>query len=522
MLGTLDTQFSGLRADSGSRETESVSPASGDAFNGIKTAIEWARLAQPEWSARSLDERYRLVAKAARAMLRDRATVLKLAKAEMGKHEVEGAFTEALGPLDTVRAWHRLVAECAVERVRLNPLGFPGKRAQIELVPRGVVGVIAPWNYPVAGLYRSVFPALLTGNTVIVKPSEQTPRTSAWFVDHLAELLPLGVAQVVQGGPAVGQALVESGIDACVFTGSVSAGGSVRRRCAELGIPASIEMGGKDAAIVLADCDLEQTAAGVTQWALSNSGQACGAIEVAYVQEEIADAFVASLTRAWSRLRTGPGAPDIEIHPLARAEQLAVVEEHVADALARGARLICGGKKTGEGLAYPPTLLDHCTPAMKVVREETFGPVLAVVRVRGAAEAERLVNASAYGLGASIWSRDVARAERVGSRLDVGVVTVNSHAFTGAVPGLAWSGTRATGYGVANSRWSLLTFCRPKTVAVDRSGRPDPYWMPFDAELGRLADALSEVQLGQLKNAWRIPGLLRRRARALKAFWRGR
>lgn len=521
MLSPLDTDVSGRQAARDQREPEAAPPVSGTSVSGLETAVGWARLAQPEWAARSLDERYRLMTRAARAMLRDRATVLRLAKAEMGKHEVEGAFTEALGPLDTVRAWRRVVAQNQLEQVRLNPLGFPKKRAHVELVPRGLVGVIAPWNYPVAGLYRSVFPALLTGNAVLVKPSEQTPRTSAWFVEHLAQVLPLGIAQVVQGGPDVGQALLESGIDACVFTGSVRAGGSVRRRCAELGIPASVEMGGKDAAIVLGDCDLEHTVAGVTQWALSNSGQACGAIEVAVVQDEIADAFVAALSRAWARLRTGPGAPDIEIHPLARAEQLAVVEEHVADALARGARLVCGGLRTGDGLAYPPTLLDHCTSAMQVVREETFGPVLAVVRVRGAAEAERLVNTSAYGLGASIWTRDEARGRRLAERLEVGVVTINGHSFTGAVPELPWSGTRATGYGVANSRWSLLTFCRPKTVAVDRGGRPEPYWMPFDAELGRLADALSELQLGNWRDAWRIPLALRRRARVLQRFWRG-
>jgi acyl-CoA reductase-like NAD-dependent aldehyde dehydrogenase len=459
------------------------------------------------------------MASACRAMLRDRATVLALVKAEMGKHEVEGLFTEALGPLDTLNGWRRLIAGAQNERVRLSPFGFPGKSAHVELVPRGLIGVIAPWNYPVAGLYRSVFPALLSGNAVIVKPSEQTPRTSEWFINHLSQELPLGLSQVVQGGPSAGEALLGSGIDACVFTGSPRAGASVRRRCAELGIPASVEMGGKDAAIVLADCDLERAIAGVTQWALSNSGQACGAIEVAYVQEDIADAFVAGLASAWARLRTGPGAPDVEIHPLGRAEQLAIVEDHVADALARGARLVCGGRRTGSALGYPPTLLDHCTSAMKVVRDETFGPVLAVVRVRGAAEAERLVNTSAYGLGASIWSRDVARARRLAERLDVGVVTINNHAFTGAVPALPWSGTRATGYGVANSRWSLLTFCRPKTVAVDRSSRPDPYWMPFDVDLGKFADALSELQLGHFRDALKLPGLLRRRARTLRKFW---
>jgi acyl-CoA reductase-like NAD-dependent aldehyde dehydrogenase len=522
MTGISEVEGSGRQTDPETQPSNTSSPELPRFFNEIVTAMKWARLAQPEWAARSLHERYGLVAKAARAMLRDRATALRLAKEEMGKHEVEGVFTEALGPLDVLRGWRRLIQRNLVEAVPLNPLGFPHKSAQVELVPRGIVGIIAPWNYPIAGLYRSVFPALLTGNAVIVKPSEQTPRTTQWFIDHLAQVLPLGVAQIVQGGPAAGSALVDGGIDACVFTGSVRSGASVRQRCSERGIFASIEMGGKDAAIVLADCDLERTLAGITQWALSNSGQACGAIEVAYVQEEIADTFVAGLARAWAHLRTGPGARDIEIHPLAKAEQLAIVEEHVADALARGARLVCGGERTGAGLGYPPTLLDCCTEAMKVVHDETFGPVLAVVRVRGTAEAVRHVNASPYGLGASIWTRDLARARRLAERLDVGVVTINNHAFTGAIPGLPWSGTRATGYGVANSRWSLLTFCRPKTVAVDRGRRPDPYWMPFDLDLGRLGDALSEIQLGRVRDAWQIPGLLRRRARTLSRFWRGR
>jgi acyl-CoA reductase-like NAD-dependent aldehyde dehydrogenase len=488
----------------------------------LSSALQWARLAQPEWAGRTLEQRSGALERACQAMLRDRATVLRLAKAEMGKHEAEGIFTEALGPLDTLSAWKRVIAEAWSRDVPLNRLSFPAKQARVDLVPRGVVGVTAPWNYPVAGLYRSVFPALLTGNAVVVKPSEYTPRTSAWLIEHLAREVPHGIVQVVQGGPSVGAALVESGIDACVFTGSISSGAKVRIRCAELGIPASVEMGGKDAAIVLADCDLERTVAGLTQWALSNSGQACGAIEVAYVQAEIADELVERLQRAWSRLRTGPGAEDVEIHPIAHQAQLEVIEAHVADALAKGARLLCGGQRTGNGLGFPPTLLDRCTDAMSVVRDETFGPVLAVVSVSGAAEAVERVNASRYGLGASIWTRDTARAERLSERLDVGVVTINNHAFTGAIPALPWSGTRATGYGVANSTWSLLTFCRPKTITTDRGRRPDPYWMPFDRDLKQLGELLADVQLRRWREAWKLPLLLRRRIRRIRAFFEAR
>jgi acyl-CoA reductase-like NAD-dependent aldehyde dehydrogenase len=402
--------------------------------------------------------------------------------------------------------------------VRLNPISFPRKAAWIDFVPRGVVGVIAPWNYPVAGLYRSVFPALLTGNGVVLKPSEYTPRTSAWLIERLAAELPDGLARVVQGDGAAGAALVAAGIDACVFTGSPRTGRLVRVQCAERGIPSSIEMGGKDAAIVLADCDLPRTVAGITHWALSNAGQACGAIEIAYVDERIADAFVAALKSAWTRLRVGVRGADVA--PLANQRQFDVVVSHVEDARARGAVVVCGGAPTGQGLGYAPTVLDRCDERMKVVRDETFGPVLAVVRVAGAAEAVRLVNAARYGLGASIWSRDVARAERLAERLDVGVVNVNNHSFTGAIPSLPWSGTRETGYGVANGPESLATFARPRVVVVDRSTSPELFWMPFDEGLLELGDTLADAQLLRLERAWRLPALMRRRIRKVRDFFR--
>jgi acyl-CoA reductase-like NAD-dependent aldehyde dehydrogenase len=453
-------------------------------------------------------------------MLADRAAVLALVKSEMGKHYTEGLFTEGLGPLEVLSAWRGVIAPQLSHRVHLNPIMFAHKRARWDLVPRGVIGVIAPWNFPVAGLYRSVFPALLTGNAVIVKPSEYTPRSSSWLVDHLARYLPLGAVQALTGDGSVGAQLINAGIDACVFTGSVKTGAEVRLRCAELGIFVSAEMGGKDAAIVLSDCNLPRTVAGITQWALSNAGQACAALEIAYVEDRIADDFVRRLQRAWDKLRTGPGAEDVDVQPIANEGQLKIIEAHVADALRKGAKLVTGGRRTGVGLGYLPTLLDHCTDAMDVVREETFGPVLAVVRFLGVDEATRAINASSYGLGASIWSADVARAERLAARIHVGVVDINNHAFTNAVAALPWTGTRATGLGVANSVWSLLTFCRPKTVVVDTSVGPEPFWMPFDATLRELGDALAEAQLGRVLRAWKVPLLLRKRIQTIRAFFR--
>lgn len=483
----------------------------------VVETVARARVAAEVWRATPFEDRVRGLRRLARGMLERRAELLDLLEEEIGKNPVEGLFSEALGPLDALEAWARIVRRARRTDVRLNPLSFPWKKAWHELVPRGVVGILAAWNYPFGGLFRSIWPALLTGNGVVLKPSEYSPLSGAWFAEQLAHGLPEGLVGVVQGDGAVGRALVGAGIDACAFTGSPATGAQVQRQCAEAGIPCSAEMGGKDAAIVLADCDLERTVAGLTHWALHNAGQSCGALEIVYAERAVADALVARLAESWTRLRACAGeGGDSDVGPLANRRQLAVVEQHVQDALERGATLVCGGVRTGRGLFYRPTLLDHCTPEMRVVQEETFGPLLAIVRVDSAEEAVAHVNRGRYGLGASIWTAHTTRARRLAQQLDVGVVNVNNHSLTGAVPGLPWSGTRATGHGVANSAWALLTFARPRAVLEDRATDPEPFWMPFDRGLVRLGHLLAEAQAGRLSGAWRIPGLLRRRVRALR------
>lgn len=493
-------------------------PVAATPVGELRAIVQRSRSAQPGWAELPIDERARALTRAAKRMLRDREEIASIVRDEVGKCDAELIFNEALGPLDAVTAWTKIVREAQGPRpVGLNPMSFPKKKASVTLVPRGVVGVIAPWNFPVSGLYRSALPALLTGNGLVLKPSEFSPRSSAWFVEQLARELPAGLAAVAQGDGAVGGALVEAGIDACVFTGSVKTGKRVRVRCAEAGIPCSAEMGGKDAALVLADADLDRAVAGITQWALNNAGQACGAIEIAYVDRTIADELVERMGRAWRRLRAGGG--DVDVAPLANERQLAIVEAHVADALSKGATLVCGGARGAQGYTFLPTLLDRCTPAMDVVREETFGPVLAIVRVDGAADGIHHVNTSRYGLGASIWTRDIDRAQRIAGKLEVGVVTVNNHAFTGAIAALPWSGTRDTGFGVANSEHALATFTRPKTTVIDGAGAPDFFWLPYDRTLVEIGGLLADAQIGKVLRAWKLPFLMRDRVSRIKEFF---
>lgn len=493
---------------------EPVTPSTPDEVRAVAAK---AREAQKAWAAQPFEARAAAAHAFGQKLLEQVDEAAAVLSMETGRSALECKMSELVSVAEYVKAAVRTAKQAlAPEKVKLSSLDYPGKRAVIEPVPRGVIGIIAPWNYPMGNFFKSLYPALLSGNGVVLKPSEFTPRSGAFLAKLAAQVFPPGLVGLVQGAGDVGSAVIES-VDAVVFTGSVPTGRKVAMRAAERLVPCSVELGGKDAAIVLADCDLSRTAVGVAQWALHNCGQNCAAIERVYVEDAVADRFVDTLTRVVKKLRVAPGAGPTDLGPLQSEAQLAIVEKHVDEAKAKGAVVTCGGARTGQGLGYQPTVLDRCTDDMQVVRDETFGPVIAVLRVKDADEAVKRANDSRYGLNGSVWTQDLARGEALARRLEVGVAYVNNHAFGGILAQVPWTGVKETGPGIAASAHSYGTYVRRRTVLVDGSKNPDPWWFPLNEDIGAFADALvARGRGGGLGVLLKLGGLVKKRTQAIR------
>lgn len=494
--------------------------------SSITGYVDEARRAQGVWAAQTLQARADRLIALAKLITERREEGVQIIHEETGRPRSVAALSEVNNVLAFAQA---AIKEARValrpNKVGLSPVDFPGKSAVVEQVPRGVVGIIAPWNYPVSNFYKSLFPALLAGNAVILKPSELTPRSGAWLASLAQETLGEGLVTCAQGGGDIGAALIDAGIDAVVFTGSVATGERVAAAAAKRLIPCSLELGGKDAALVLADADLERTALGIAQWSLFNSGQDCSSIERLFVVEEIAEPLLERLTGIYQALRVADQTDDSEadLGPLQSEAQLRLVERQVRDAVEAGAQLRCGGEATGSGYGYLPTILDRCDPSLDVMTEESFGPILAVARVKDAAEGVELINRSSYGLNGSVWTKDLKRGAAIARQLEVGVALVNNHSFTGSLPQTPWTGVKSTGYGVASSRWSYHTFARPRTVVIDKNTKPDPFWIPVDQSYREFVEAVARKNLGGgIGVLFKLIGLLGKRIKVIKQLAQAR
>lgn len=483
----------------------------------VRYAVERARAAVGTWSAMSFAERGKLLGKVRDRLLERAHEIAQLLHEENGKPKIEAYFSEVVPNLDLfdfhIAHDERLMAP---EPVKLNPLNYPGKQGLIEHVPLGVIGLIAPWNYPISIPLRTIVPALMLGNTVVFKPSEYAVLSGQAIAKLFEGVLPPGVLEIVQGSGETGDALVRAGVDRIVFTGSVATGKKVAMAAAERLIPVSLELGGKDAAIVLEDADLDRAVNGIVWGAFANCGQNCASVERVYVVKEIADKFTAKVVEKTAALRLTCDAANGEVGPLINEKQLAIVERHVQEALSQGAKALTGGKRRQPGYYYEPTVLVNVDHRMAIMREETFGPVLPIQIVVSADEAIRLANESSYGLTASLWTRDVERGRKLAKRLQTGVVTINNHSFTAAIPAAPWTGVKESGHGVTNSRAALYELTRPRFVLVDKSKeRLEVWWYPYTQTLeGLVGGVLQMAQRGlgpKIGAASRLLPLLKRR-----------
>lgn len=428
-----------------------------------------ARAAQPAWAARPVAERSALLQRFRRLLARHADDVARLSCDETGKLPVEAIMVDVLTTCDLARWYARRVADVTAPR-RVPSGWLLTKRAWVEREPYGVIGVIGPWNFPVLNVMRAVMAGLVTGNAVVLKPSEATPLTALRLRELALDAgFPAETFQVATGDGGTGRALVEAGVDKISFTGSVATGRRVAAEAASRLIPVTLELGGKDPILVLEDAQVERAARSAANGAFYNAGQICVSLERAYVVEGVYEPFVEALVRETQALVVGP--PDDEgadVGAMTMESQVDRVERQVADAMERGARALTGGRRLPGGRFYAPTVLVDVTPDMAVMRDETFGPVLPVMRVRDDEEALRLANDSGFALGASVWGGE--RARELAGRLRAGMVCVNEALVNGAVAGLPFGGASESGYGRVYGDEGLRELTRARSLLVDRGG----------------------------------------------------
>ncbi len=473
----------------------------------VQDLVAEALVAQERFAAGSATDRRSLLLRVAELVLERADEIADVVVSETGKPRLEAFTTELFPALDALVWLAQNAAKLlAPERLRYPQLHLLHKRAQLRHEPLGVVGVIAPWNFPFAIPFTQVAYAVAAGNAVVLKPSELTPFSGALVERLFADAgAPAGLVRVAQGGGEVGASLVRAdGLAKVLFTGSAETGRLVAGAAGERLIPVTLELGGKDPMVVLDDADLARALDGALWGSFMNCGQVCSGVERIYVQGALYEPFVEELTRRARELRLGE-----EIGPLISEEQRDRVAGLVDDALEHGARALTGGRAPERsGWFYAPTVLADVPSNARIAHEEAFGPVVTVARVTTDEDAVTAANGGEYGLGASVWTRDARRAQGFARRVRAGSVWHNDHAYSYATAQASWGGRGESGFGRTHSKHGLYELSTVKFSDRDSGRVRVPWWFPYDEQatdafrgvLGALyADGLST----RARAAWR-------------------
>jgi acyl-CoA reductase-like NAD-dependent aldehyde dehydrogenase len=492
--GTVEASTEAINANGGGasapEQIEVHNPATGglittvavDSPAAVAETVARVRANQAEWEAIGIEGRYHWLGKLRDWLLDNSERVLDTMQAETGKVRAE-ASNEPVYLADLINFYGTKASKfIGEEAVRPHSPLLASKKLRVQYRPHPVVGIISPWNFPLILALGDAVPALQAGAAVVIKPSEFTPLGLAEMVKAWKEEIGgPDVFDCVQGVGETGGALVDN-VDFVQFTGSDRTGRRVMARAAETLTPVSLELGGKDPMIVLADADIDRAANAAAWGGMTNSGQVCMSVERIYVEEPAYDSFVAKLTAEVGKLKQGADGRGFgkDVGAMTSPNQAAIVEDHVTDALASGAKALTGGKRApGLGDYFEPTVLVDVDHSMKVMRDETFGPVVGVMKVRDAEEALQLANDSRYGLSGSVFGeRD--RAERVARRVECGAVNVNDVLVNYLAMDVPMGGWKESGIGYRHGEPGIKKYCRTESVVITRfGGKREPTWYPY-------------------------------------------
>jgi succinate-semialdehyde dehydrogenase/glutarate-semialdehyde dehydrogenase len=493
-------------------ELESFNPATGARIGAVavtapadvQDVVSAVAQVQPFWAQLTLADRARYLERTAQVLIDETDGIRDLIVREQGKPRNEAYSMELLPTIDALRwianAGKELLAD---EKIGMPQLFFKTKASAYTYEPLGVIGIISPWNYPWSIPFGEVALALMAGNGVVLKPASLTPMLGDRIVRAFERAgVPQGLVRTVHG-PGTGSALVESSVAKIFFTGSVPTGRSVGERAAANLKGSILELGGKDPMIVLADANIEHAVAGCLWGGFANAGQTCAGIERVYVMREVSERFIEGLVEGAKGLRIGdPMSWDTEIGPMVSDEQFDLVSELVDDAVASGATLRCGGPAdppTGfETRAwYAPAVLTGVTHEMRIMREEIFGPVVPVIVVDSEDEAVALANDSDFGLGASVWTSDRDKGERIAGEIQSGMVWINDHLFSHGACQCPWGGVKESGLGRTHSKFGLYECVNIKLRVWEPSAVKNPWWHPYDETLGRALKQAGTILYGR-------------------------